>query len=335
MTRITGCMRMTRVLHLTDATASSHSSSTVWRRVSRRGLPNTACVGRPGGRRVIGLDAQTGVERWRFLPPVDSLLAPVGPGSTGGTRIDADDSTVFVPAMGASISAVDVRTGVARWNWGPANPAGFRSGANGVRVYRDTVYATAWRFQNPLGGLSQGWLVALDARTGSELWRRTFPAITSGVAAEGSPVVFGSLVVFVLPGGNAFGLDRATGATVWEFPSRATLATLSQAELWGGTVYFDGGDASVYALDASTGALIWRAEYGTQASKDLLVTARRVYVNGQVNLLVFDRLSGRRITALEDPTGTTVDKFISSAPVASDGRIFVNVARGVACFREP
>lgn len=146
-----------------------------------------------GAFQAVGVDASTGDVKWRFEPPLDSLYPqpPPRPGYMGRSRMDTDGLNVFIPAWGASISAVDLQTGQARWVWGSSHASGFRSGSNGVRVHGDTVYATAWHYVNPLGGLSEIWLLALDRNDGRELWRKAFQPYTSGLSVEGSPVVYG------------------------------------------------------------------------------------------------------------------------------------------------
>jgi outer membrane protein assembly factor BamB len=87
----------------------------------------------------VGLDAVTGRQLWRFNAPDDTVGVPSGygalPGTVAASTIDADDQTVYIPAWGASVSAVDLHSGTTRWIWQPGRIDGdtatsgvFRSG---------------------------------------------------------------------------------------------------------------------------------------------------------------------------------------------------------------
>src|SRR5215208_3222517 len=52
-----------------------------------------------------GVDAATGRLLWSYTAPADSVDRPdAAPGYVAAARLDADDSTVYVPAWGASVS---------------------------------------------------------------------------------------------------------------------------------------------------------------------------------------------------------------------------------------
>jgi outer membrane protein assembly factor BamB len=192
----------------------------------------------------VGVDAVTGRELWRFKAPDDTVGIPRGyialPGSVDASSIDADDQTVYIPAWGASVSAVDIHTGKARWMWQPGRIDGdtatsgvFRSGSMGVRVSGDTIFATMWHAVNRSGGYSEAWLVALDRLMGKELWRVRLPYEGSGVLVWAAPVVYQNLVIVHTISARTYAIDRTTQEVVWEFtvPS-AHLSTLAGAELF-------------------------------------------------------------------------------------------------------
>ena len=289
---------------------------------------------------VVGLDAVTGTFRWFYEPPLDTLdpfAQPPKPGYLGATRIDSDSSTVYVPAWGASISALDFRTGQPRWIWRDDNPGGFRSGSMGVRVHGDTLYATVWHYVNQLGGQSEYWLVALSRATGAELWRKVFAPYTSGVSVEGRPVVFDNLVIFASTGGRIHAVDRFTQQLVWEYLPNTLHASLAEAELLDDVVYSDGGDGQIHALDARTGREIWGSNYGGSMLSDFLVTDRRIYVPSlDVYLYVLDRASGTRVASVADPsTGTAAEALWGAQGAYANGRVFFQVEKGVVCYEEP
>src|SRR5438105_10215340 len=83
----------------------------------------------------VGLDASSGRELWRYSAPADTVGVPPGsvalPGEVIESHIDADDNTVYIPAWGASVSAVDLHSGQIRWIWQPGRIDG-DTAASGV-----------------------------------------------------------------------------------------------------------------------------------------------------------------------------------------------------------
>jgi len=290
----------------------------------------------------VGLDAATGRERWRYLAPRDTALGSAGlPGQVVLTRIDADEETVYIPAWGASVSAVDLRTGAVRWVWQPgraptdtAATGRFRSGSMGVRVSGDAVFATVWHYLTELGGRSEAWLIALDRATGRERWRVILPALGQGVLIAGAPAVAGDLVIATASAGETFAVDRTSGRFVWQFaaPGR-TPSTPSQAEVYGDAVYLDGGDHSIYALRASDGGVLWQAAVETQATRALLVTERRIVFPEGRYLNVLDRQTGRQLARVTQPR--TTDPLFASPAAFANGRVFVTMNNAAWSFDEP
>jgi outer membrane protein assembly factor BamB len=290
----------------------------------------------------VGLDAASGRELWRYEAPRDTVHGRSNPGQVVGSEIDADDAKVYIPAWGASVSAVDVRTGTVRWVWQPGLSSGdtaaagvFRSGAAGVAVAGDTVFVTVWHNLDRLGLRSEPWLVALDAATGRELWRVVVPSYTGGVTVYGAPVVHGGRVIFTGAGGDTWAVDRATQQLAWHFAAHPTAFSTSTPELYGDAIYFDAGDNHIIALSAAHGTQLWKAHVGGYATHELLVTERRVYVPWGMQMSIFDRASGRLIARVRQP-GRDLESFIAS-PATTDGRgrIFVTVDDAAWSFDEP
>jgi outer membrane protein assembly factor BamB len=293
----------------------------------------------------VGLDAVTGRELWRFRAPDDTVGVPPGylavPGSVVASSIDADDQTVYIPAWGASVSAVDLNTGKASWVWQPGRIEGdtaasgvFRSGSMGVRVSGDTIFATMWHAVNRSGGYSEAWLVAIDRLMGKELWRVRLPYEGSGVLVWAAPVVYQNLVIVHTISARTYAIDRTTQAVVWEFTAPgAHLSTIAGAELYGDVLYVDGGDEQIHALRARDGSVIWSAPFPTQATHGLLVTQRRIIFPNGTQLIVLDRETGRTIAITSQPH--TYDPLFSSAAAFSNGLVFITVAEAAWCFDEP
>jgi outer membrane protein assembly factor BamB len=291
------------------------------------------------------VDAATGRELWRYYAPQDTVGVPQGyvapPGYVASSHIDADEQTVYIPAWGASVSAVDLRTGRVLWVWKPGRIDGdtatsgvFRSGSMSARVSGDTIFATMWHYVNRAGVYSEAWLVAIDRLNGSELWRVRLPYIGAGVLIWATPVLYQNLVIVHTLSARTYAIDRETQKVVWEFtvPS-ARLSTVAGAELYGDVLYVDGGDEQIHALRVRDGSVIWNAPFPSQATRDLLVTQRRIIfpIGGQ--LLVLDRETGLMVAITTQPN--THDPLFSSAASYSNGLVFITVGDAAWCFYEP
>ncbi len=287
----------------------------------------------------VAVSTASGTVLWYHAAPKDTIGGNTLPGQVLGNRIDADDQTAFIPAWGASVSAVDLATGTERWVWQPGRASTdtaalslFRSGASGVRVQGDTVYATVWHFLIASGVRSEIWVVALDKQTGREMWRVTLPCYWGGACVDGAPAVYGSLVI-VNQGAHEYAIDARTQRIAWDFPTTPVVTSVSESELYGDIVYHDGGDRAIYALRAATGALIWKAPITNTATSDLLITDRRVIFPNGMYMQALDRTTGKPV--LEAQTRGGLNMPITSPAVAEAGQVFVNVFGGAWSFDEP
>jgi outer membrane protein assembly factor BamB len=289
----------------------------------------------------VAVDTTTGAIRWVYVSPNDTVGtgANPSPGSVIASHIDADDEAVYIPAWGASISAVELATGATRWVWRPGKTATdtassgvFRSGSSGVRVSGDTVFASVWHFMDRLGLKSEEWVVALDRRSGMELWRVTLPAYTGGVSVFGAPALAGPLLIVATVGGYLWAIDRATQEIPWRFTPAPKFATSSEVEVFDGISYHDGGDDYLYAIRVADGSLEWRSNMGNGATQGLLVTTKYVYYPSGGSLHIVDRADGRRVRTLHVlPAGDAVE----TPAQFHQGAIYVGFTKRAVSFAEP
>jgi len=285
------------------------------------------------------LDAATGREIWRYLAPLDTIgKSSPRPGYVVKARIDADENTVFIPAWGASVSAVDIKTGKAKWIWQVEPTLPFRSGSIGVKLSGDTVFATVWHSLNQTGTRSEAWLVALDKETGHELWRVILPKESSGITADCAPAVWQNLVFVTLVSGDLFAVDRNTRQIAWHNPTQLSVTGIGAAlitgpEVYGDVVYANGSDQKLHAYRAMDGTELWGSEAG-QFDDDLLVTNKFVYASNGARLFIFERATGARYAGLGHPRNAANYSFLGPA-AAFNGQIFVTLNDGAWSFDEP
>ena len=288
---------------------------------------------------VSALNAVTGAKLWQYTAPLDTINDPAPrPGFVVEARIAADDNTVFIPAWGATVSAVNVKTGQARWVWRvePALPN--RSGASGVSISGDTVFATVWHNLNQTGTQSEAWLVALDKQTGQELWRVVLPVQGSGTLIDGAPAIWRGLVIVTLASGDLFAVDRNTQRIAWHILPKIGDNGLGTRLITGAKVYQDcvfanGSDQKVHAYRAADGTELW-ASFAGQLGRDLSVSDKFVYAANGATLYVLDRLTGAQYAALGHPR-KSANYTYTSGPTFSNGRVFITLSDGAWSFDEP
>jgi outer membrane protein assembly factor BamB len=117
-------------------------------------------------------------------------------------------------------------------------------------------------------------VAALDASTGAELWRVTYPAPVLTLRGSSSPVVTGDAVLIGLSGGKLVKLDLDEGAPIWETvitrPSgRSELARIADIDadpVIIGTIAFVGSyNGDLAAVDIASGTILWRRELSAHA----------------------------------------------------------------------
>jgi len=116
-----------------------------------------------------------------------------------------------------NVFAVDARTGEVKWRYSPEVPAGIEQYACCDVNNRGVAHANGKIFVGRL----DGHLVALDAKTGKELWKTQVIDHTGGSVITSPPTVVKNLVVTGF-GGGEFGVrgyisayDQNTGREVW------------------------------------------------------------------------------------------------------------------------
>jgi alcohol dehydrogenase (cytochrome c) len=187
---------------------------------------------------------------WVYQPP--------GTGPLEGTPIVAD-GTMYVTSGPATVVALSVRSGRPLWQWSrPIAPSvlnlGFPRVNRGVTIVDRTVYV----------GTLDGYLVALDATSGSERWSVSVAENRTGHAITAAPLAVDGKIIVGISGGEAGirgfldAYDAKTGARVWRF---WTIPATGEpgSHTWPGDSWKHGGGATwlTGAYDPELRLLYW------------------------------------------------------------------------------
>lgn len=290
---------------------------------------------------VVGLDAKSGAQLWRYEAPLDTVAkTSPRPGYVGVSNLVTDGSTVFIPAWGASVSAVDIRTGTRRWAWQVEPEMKFRSGSSGVAISGDTVFATVWHFLNDLGGRAEAWVVALDKQSGREFWRFTLPKESQGAMVLVAPAVRDDLVYTTISAGDLFAVSRRDRIVAWHVPPQVPadgfgVAVLVGPKIYGDVLYAVGSDQKLRAYSAGTGTIRWESA-AAGLGGEMHITEKFIYGSAGPPLLMFARANGTLYSTLDHPRkGATPTEIFCSPAAGTDGNIYVTLSDGAWSFSEP
>jgi alcohol dehydrogenase (cytochrome c) len=164
--------------------------------------------------------------------------------------IVAVDGVLFFTVFGDTY-AIDASNCEQKWKHSRAEPDTF------LKVNRGVAYADGKVFR----GTGDGHVLALDAAKRNLLWDSTIADPKNGESVPMAPIAWNGIVFVGNAGGDNFGvtgriygLDAATGTTLWQFdtipesgPARATWSKASRENPPGG-----GATWTSYALDEAT-----------------------------------------------------------------------------------
>ena len=212
----------------------------------------------------------------------------------GNTGYNACETQIGVDDVSSLTLAWSVRAGVVR-----GTPA----------LWNGRIFVAGGTTQLPVATI----VTALDAASGSVIWRRSFPhtdGTSSGVAYRRGALYVGTNdYVF-------HSLDASTGTQRWKvflggIPGNAVAA--------GNRVYVAKATGVVYALDAKTGREIWQSGGYSEILGTPALANGLLYVGGN---------NRSKLHALDAATGSEVWSYetgepISSSPAVSDGMVYV------------
>lgn len=202
------------------------------------------------GGKLWAIDADTGAERWSHgitdYNGIPGDVSRTSPAYWRDTLYIGTGALTTPEARGASLIAVDARTGEKRWQTPVDNhPAAVVTGA--PTVQDGVVYVGVSSKDSILPGTPtfRGSVVAIDARTGRQLWQtRTVPEGYTGAAVWGSQPVVDRKRGMVYVG---TGQNYTVPPGVCESPKQTGCTPPAPED------HFD----SILGLDLRTGAIRW------------------------------------------------------------------------------
>jgi outer membrane protein assembly factor BamB len=181
--------------------------------------------------------------------------------------------------------------------------------------------------------IERGLVVALDAKTGKQVWRRPYHACIAASPTVWRHVIY---VAMLNPCGESHdgapglvvALAASTGKELWRFRMGASE---SSPIVVGGILYVGSRDDKMYAIDARTGRLRWSYTAGGEIKSAAAYAAHKIFFgayDGYVYAL--DARTGRLVwrSGAENTFVRGRGQFYANAAIAY-GRVFIGGTDGV------
>ncbi len=163
-----------------------------------------------------------------------------------------------------------------------------------------------------LFGTNDNRLFALDAGTGSQIWKDSL----AGEFQYCVPQLVDSIVYVASTSGVVYGLAAASGAVKWQFQAGGPVASTPTID--GGTVYFGSDDHNFYAIDLTSASVKWTFPTSEPIDTRPLIYNGTVYfASGDGNLYAVDETSGTAKWQLY------IGVVAIAAPQLSNGLIYI------------
>lgn len=226
------------------------------------------------------------------------------------------------------------------------------------RVFVAFMYPLPCRARRAPGDARSGFVLAMDAYSGKELWRFKAGAIESSLLVVKGVLYFGSwnrrvyavrakdgkliwsqtvddrvtssaahragTIYIPTDGGRLYALNARTGKVRWRASSFTRLGRreyfYATPTVSYGRVFLGNTDGIVYAYGAGTGRLLWAQRAGTYVYTAAAVWRRRVYVGTFDGYVVaFDAATGRTVWRYDAPGS------IIGAPTVMGGLVYFSI----------
>jgi outer membrane protein assembly factor BamB/3',5'-cyclic AMP phosphodiesterase CpdA len=171
-------------------------------------------------------------------------------------------------------------------------------------------------------------LVALDARTGCEIFR-----VKTADSVYSSPHVKDGVVYFGSADHHVYAADAKTGAIKWK--TKTGGAVLAWPNVARGVVCAGSTDTKIYGLEASTGSIRWTVQGRNMYQSKTATDGERFFVGGWDNRFrCIDATSGTELWVRKLGKSARNDTFSAyspaiASPAVGDGKVFISTNDGI------
>ena len=241
---------------------------------------------------VLAVDARTGAERWRFTSGANGwskVRALTASGDTLFAVGSVRDQTGFLEQTGA-IYALDAANGTPRWRFD---------------LGEQTFSSPAVAGGAVIVGANDGWVVAVEASTGKEKWRKRVSLPGGGWnSVRSSAAVSGETAVVAAYDGTVYAFDAVDGRQLWRVAVGGYFEPNSAPVVSGDTVYVASSQdqsGAVAAINLPSGELRWKYQAPDQDNlwMNPVVFGGRVIVPNQGAIYVLDAGNGSLISGVD------------------------------------
>jgi outer membrane protein assembly factor BamB len=267
------------------------------------------------------LDVQTDWRQFHRLNmtrfnPYENVLSPE---NVGHLRLRWNNATgiviaspvllngvVYFGTEGGEFYALDARGGLLLWE---------------ITLGGDEVFPAPAVLDGIVYVSSEDGLLALDAATGTTLWKDDIGGIDSPTVVDG--------VVYVASGDNTvYAVNANTGSLLWKFATGSFLN--SSPAVANGVVYVGSADYNVYALNASDGSKLWNYTTGNEIQASPAVANGVVYISsGDRNLYALNAKTGSKMWSYGPADDWAVG---DSAPAVWNGIVYAGGNNGMVAL---
>jgi outer membrane protein assembly factor BamB len=194
-------------------------------------------------------DARSGNLRWRNCP---------NPGKPAFSSPLVQDGLVYFGTDNRSIYAVDADSGATRWSF-----------TTGGIIHDNAAAATGTAL---VCGSGDGWVYALQPKTGALLWKSK-----TDNQLDSTPLIFDGAVFIGSTGGTLYRLNLADGKKQWSFNAGKGIGSSPSVDDKGHLV-FGSGDGKIFCLDPASGGQLWMRKTNGYLFASPLIVGGVVYI---------------------------------------------------------
>jgi len=167
-------------------------------------------------------------------------------------------------------------------------------------------------------GNISGAMIALDKKSGAEIWR-----YQTGKAIYGTAASENNLLVFTSADSAIHCIDINTKKEIWKIKTGNALVSVPAIE--NGIVYVGSSDGIFRSIDLNTGDLLWENKeiVGYVETKPLIYDNKIIFGAWDSKLYALDKNTGKLDWTWEGPFKHTLYSPAACWPVAAAGKIFI------------